>query len=698
MEGLISNLDIFLKLKQSGSVKNFEFLFNVIKSNFPKKLSDNFEKDLKSFCNKYCYNLQKRWEKSGYKVSTFFKNYSEWLDSDILWPEFIKSYNCDVTYSAPCTSKENISPMKSVATTTLVSTRKHFADLGSKQKKRRTEQLTSTYSVNELSFAQSVNLKASGNEDIAKIVDYLLQNPRDIERVKDFIFSKEKKVLPLEKALGTMLSLKLTKWQYNTLRKITQQENVELFPSYYCIQKAKQECYPSKEDIEISDTSVKIKLQAILDLTANRLLKGIEIKDDDKDLILVSKWGFDGASNQSNYKQKFDKQEDDDDSSIFMGSLVPIKLLCGDNSLWENEIPNSTYYCRPIFFKFMKESIFNVTNEMNMMEAEISSLKDTTSGGKTISHSLMLTMIDGKITSILSGTSTQRCDICNATPKEMNNLDLIATKAVDTDLCKYGMSSLHSWIRFMECILHISYRLEFKTWIAKNENKILMEAKKREVQEHFKRQTGLLIDIVKQGHGTTNDGNTARRFFADSATSASITGVDENLIRRFSVILETLSSGFPINAHKFKVFADQTIHVYIELYNWYYMPASVHKILAHGKDIIENFGLIPIGKLSEEASESRNKDFRRYRQHHSRKFSRKATNEDIINNLLLTSDPYISQRRSKLIREHKVLSKDAQSLLLFTDESEGESGNIETFAFVDMDLTHESESEDCDQL
>ena len=88
-----------------------------------------------------------------------------------------------------------------------------------------------------------------------------------------------------------------------------------------------------------------------------------------------------------------------------------------------------------------------------------------------------------------------------------------------------------------------------------------------------------MIDIGKQGHFFRKTG----RFFADSATSASITGVDENLIRRFSVILETLS-------------------------------------------------------------------------------------------------------------------KDAQSLLLFTDESEGESGTIETFAFVDMDLTHESESEDFDQL
>jgi len=59
------------------------------------------------------------------------------------------------------------------------------------------------------------------------------------------------------------------------------------------------------------------------------------------------------------------------------------------------------------------------------------------------------------------------------------------------------------------------------------------------------------------------------------------------------------------------------------------MPASVHKLLIHGEEIISNF-TIPIGKLSEEASEVPNKEFRKYREIHSRKINRIATNEDIL--------------------------------------------------------------------
>lgn len=120
--------------------------------------------------------------------------------------------------------------------------------------------------------------------------------------------------------------------------------------------------------------------------------------------------------------------------------------------------------------------------------------------------------------------------------------------------------------------------------------------------------------------------------------------------------------------------------LYVNLYNWYYMPASVHKVLAHGADIIENLGIVPIGKLSEEAAEARNKDFRRYREHHSRKFCRKATNEDIMNNLLISSDPLISKIRHKLLRKHKALSEEAKTLLIvmdtFVDDNDQENINL----------------------
>ena len=48
------------------------------------------------------------------------------------------------------------------------------------------------------------------------------------------------------------------------------------------------------------------------------------------------------------------------------------------------------------------------------------------------------------------------------------------------------------------------------------------------------------------------------------------------------------------------------------------MPVTVHKILIHGAFVISN-ALLPIGQLSEEAQEARNKDFKRYREIHTRK-------------------------------------------------------------------------------
>jgi hypothetical protein len=47
----------------------------------------------------------------------------------------------------------------------------------------------------------------------------------------------------------------------------------------------------------------------------------------------------------------------------------------------------------------------------------------------------------------------------------MNNIDSIQVKYIEnTKHFGFGLSTLHAWIRFLECILHISYRLEIKAW------------------------------------------------------------------------------------------------------------------------------------------------------------------------------------------------------------------------------------------
>ena len=78
---------------------------------------------------------------------------------------------------------------------------------------------------------------------------------------------------------------------------------------------------------------------------------------------------------------------------------------------------------------------------------------------------------------------------------------------------------------------------------------------------------------------------------------------------------------------------------HIDSGSFYYMPPSVHKILLHGESIIKHFAVLPIGQLSEDAQESCNKDYKKFRLYHARKCSRSDTNEDVFHTLLYTSDP-----------------------------------------------------------
>ncbi|KAK2583955.1 hypothetical protein KPH14_001214 [Odynerus spinipes] len=89
---------------------------------------------------------------------------------------------------------------------------------------------------------------------------------------------------------------------------------------------------------------------------------------------------------------------------------------------------------------------------------------------------------------------------------------------------------------------------------------------------------------------------------------------------------------------------------------WNHMPPTVHKVLIHGEKIIESF-ILPIGKFSEETQEVLNKVFRHCREFRARKMLRKSTNEDILNNLLMSSDPRISTLRPHCSFQNSIANK-----------------------------------------
>lgn len=138
-----------------------------------------------------------------------------------------------------------------------------------------------------------------------------------------------------------------------------------------------------------------------------------------------------------------------------------------------------------------------------------------------------------------------------------------------------------------------------------------MLKRKKIIQKRFKIELGLHVDKPRAGgSGTSNTGNVARRFFENAEKVAEITGLDLTAIQRCGSILQVMASGREVKTAKFGLYCEETARLLIKLYPWYYLPASVYKILIHGSTVMEYF-LVPIGQLSEEAQEAKNKEWKR---------------------------------------------------------------------------------------
>lgn len=274
-----------------------------------------------------------------------------------------------------------------------------------------------------------------------------------------------------------------------------------------------------------------------------------------------------------------------------------------------------------------------------------------------------MTMVDSKVCNAATDTkSTLKCYICGATAKDFNNLR--TTNEVNERALRFGLSILHARIRFFESILHLSYKLPVKKWQLRTQtDKNIVKERKALIQEELKNKMGLMVDIPKAGFGNTNDGNTSRRFFNNPELAAEITGVDIRIINRLKIILEVISSGFQIDTTKFATYTMDTAKLYVDLYEWHPMTPTLHKILIHGAVVIEH-ALLPIGQLSEEAAESRNKHFRLYRLNYARKFSRQDCNIDVLNRLLLSSDPLITSIRPRPKENIKIFNRESLEMII----------------------------------
>lgn len=539
-----------------------------------------------------------------------------------------------------------------------------------------------------------------GEYDLAYIAAAACKSPGQPVKLATKI--KEKSIIQYspQEALALIIDNDFSVAQYKNLRIGAIAHNApQLYPSYDNVLAIKHSCRPNAQLI-LNETCCEVPLQALLNHTAERLAtlqmdyikqycesRNAEQLEHDQDqtmpsFTLVCSYGFDGSTGQSQYKQTF-QDSDQDDSSLFATTLIPLQLRSDIGlPIWNNQTPQSYRFCRPLRLRFAKESADLVRNEHQQIKNDIDGLRPfsfVTDDGKEVSISfvLCLTVIDGKCLSIVTNTaSSLTCPICKKTPKFMNQLADGNFTTIEDNL-QYGISPLHAWIRFLEFCLHLGYRNVdgLRCWrVQGTEKQAILDARKRNIVSTIKQEMGLLIDMPKQGGaGTTNDGNTARRVFSDKWRKrfAEIIGIEEWLVNGLHTILVVISSGYHINSNKFDSFCKDLLQMYIAQYNWYYLPVTVHKILVHGREIIDK-SVLPVGMLSEQAGESRNKYYRRYRLQHAVKTSRQNNLRDVFNRSLESSDPAIStlslRRRTQVMRKQTIPAA-ARELLEVPEES-----------------------------
>lgn len=586
-----------------------------------------------------------KWKNCSRTLAFFEESNKDWLDGDVLLID-------------PTSSNNAGRPPK------------EFTECTFKNQVHKVAPLVNKNSCDELVVATRVSLYKAGKRNASEVVSLMNSDAEVASKIKKTVVSGSKYFVAYtpEEALALYVDGGFTKHSYKLMQSgAKKKRNANIYPTYDALLSAKVKCYPL--GVQITDSSAEVSLQSLVDHTATRIVeahKDVFVNLNADTITAIYKWGCDGSSGHSTYRQSFnDPASNKIDEHLFAVCLVPLQVQIGSLILWQNSRPSSTRFCRPIKLICKKESSDLISAEIENVRIQITKIIPTVFESFQIHHQFHMTMIDGKIFSVVAGSSSQTCGICGATPKVMNDLDAIKNLPLNTNMYEYGLSTLHAWIRCFECILHIGYRLPIKKWQIRSTDKTIVDQTKFNIQEKLRKEMNILVDIPTPGSGNTNNGNTARRFFQQPQLSADLTGVNEELITRFSVILRTMACGYKVNTDAFRIYCLKTAELFVNQYPWFYMPSSVHKILIHGADIISNVSL-PIGMMSEEAQEARNKDLRNYRQHHTRKNSRENTMEDLMHALLFSSDPVISsisKRPSNYSRNNIKLDEAVLNLL-----------------------------------
>ena len=274
-----------------------------------------------------------------------------------------------------------------------------FREKGRRAKQQATAALRRSATTPELVFSAAAAVHQEGRRRAARLLEEAGSPRRGSLLVSRAAETPEPHgSYTAAEALALMVDLDLTKAQYTSLRLSAEKRGCKLYPAYNRVVKAKTECLPPASAFEVLPDQAQVELQPLLDHTATRLLRLQKPVLDSLpqrepiQLALHCKWGIDGSTGHSQYKQAGVHQDD----QMLVTTFVPLQLETEEGAvIWRNHTPSSTRFCRPIRLQLAKETKAVGQEELLRVGAEVSALQPLSTPTAVVRYELAMTMVSG---------------------------------------------------------------------------------------------------------------------------------------------------------------------------------------------------------------------------------------------------------------------------------------------------------------
>ena len=513
----------------------------------------------------------------------------------------------------------------------------------------------------------------------------------------------------VSEAVALMHELTLTKYQIIKLKAYLTSKGV-YFPNQKELVKHRKTLRPVIR-IELGGDGVSVNYTELFHTTTKAIIEMIKQKgivlDPLKEIKAVYKDGGDGSGSQTIWKSASMINASD---HIFQYSMVPVRIEQDGVTIWKNPSPNSATSTRPIFLlrageseERVKDLVIKKTDE-GRKDLEVARIIKTDDESVfCVRHEIIDSMKDMKLKKEWSGLGGADCILCESKKADWKNVTKIEegfpitrlaedTKKLWTELSMNGeitrksgdyesrkgltnnpltdsdqhhICVTHSYINVMSWFLKVLYRcnISFESWVEKSTvlGEPIRKAKVR-VQNKLE-SVGIIVDRVSGANskgGTSNDGNTARKFFTETYVDLIADCVDEkyktvirNLHKNLSCILRLVSSTEQIDHEKYSSLCKETALMIANELLWVDQNYTLHGVLSHSSELIYLNDGWSIGMFSEEPLESNNKFIRHYLERYARLSSPILQLTDVMSRLLERSHPSVIQKQKHILSETK---------------------------------------------